>query len=90
MRLAIIAADPEILTETAAWRQCFSAAAVASFGNPLAVAWENQNDNASGTGYRECFSSSCAMLARYWGKVANDDEYNAIRAKYGDTTSITG
>ena len=87
LRLAIIAADPEILTETAAWRQCFSAAAVASFGNPLAVAWENQNDNASGTGYRECFSSSCAMLARYWGKVANDDEYNAIRAQYGDTTS---
>ena len=27
------------------------------------------------------------MLARYWGKVANDDEYNAIRAKFGDTTS---
>ena len=87
MRLAINAADPEILTETAAWRQCFSADAVASYGNPLAVAWENQNNNASGTGYRECFSSSCAMLARYWGKVSNDDEYNAIRAKYGDTTS---
>jgi len=52
----------------------------------LKVAWENQNDNASRTGYRECFSSSCAMLARYWGKVKNDDEYNAIRSKFGDTT----
>jgi ABC-type bacteriocin/lantibiotic exporter with double-glycine peptidase domain len=51
------------------------------------VAWENQNDNASGTGYRECFSSSCAMLARYWGKVGSDDEYNLIRARYGDSTS---
>ena len=53
----------------------------------MPAAWENQNDNASGTGYRECFSSSCAMLARYWGKVGSDDEYNAIRAQYGDSTS---
>jgi len=52
----------------------------------LAVAWENQNNNASGTGYRECFSSSCAMIARFYGKVKSDDEYNAIRAKHGDTT----
>ena len=55
--------------------------------NPLKVAYESQNDNASGTGYRECFSSSCAMLARYYGKVNNDNEYNNIRARYGDTTS---
>jgi GH24 family phage-related lysozyme (muramidase) len=52
----------------------------------LPVPYEYQNDNASGTGYRECFSSSCAMIARYHGKVKSDDEYNAIRAKYGDTT----
>jgi len=51
----------------------------------LKVPYEYQLDNGP-TGYRECFSSSCAMLARYWGKVSNDDEYNAIRAKYGDTT----
>ena len=55
--------------------------------NPLLVEWQSQNDNASGTGYRECFSSSMAMIAMYWGKVKNDDEYNRIRAKYGDTTS---
>ena len=53
----------------------------------LDVAYEYQNDNDSGTGYRECFSSSCAMIARYWGKVKDDDEYNKIRAKYGDSTS---
>ena len=52
----------------------------------LKVPYEYQNDNASGTGYRECFSSSCAMIARYHGKVKNDDAYNAIRAKFGDTT----
>ena len=57
-----------------------------AYGNPLTVAYEYQNDNASGEGYRECFSSSCAMLARYWGKVTCDDEYNKIRARYGDST----
>jgi hypothetical protein len=55
--------------------------------NPLPVRWQSQNDNKSGTGYRECFSSSCAMLAMHWGKVVNDDAYNAIRAKFGDTTN---
>ena len=54
--------------------------------NPLDVPYQSQNDNASGTGYRECFSSSCAMVAMYYGKVANDDAYNADRKKYGDST----
>lgn len=53
----------------------------------LDVPYEYQLDNKSGTGYRECFSSTCAMLARYYGKVKSDDEYNKIRTKYGDTTS---
>jgi ABC-type bacteriocin/lantibiotic exporter with double-glycine peptidase domain len=50
------------------------------------VPYEAQNDNASGTGYRECFSSSAAMVARYYGKITSDDAYNKFRAKYGDTT----
>ena len=52
----------------------------------LRVAYEAQNDNASGTGYRECFSSSAAMVARFYGKVRGDNEYNKLRSKYGDTT----
>ena len=55
--------------------------------NPLHVPYFYQNDNVSGTGYRECFSSSCAMLAAYYGKVTSDDQYNKLRSKYGDTTS---
>tara|TARA_B100001559_G_scaffold321120_1_gene336517 strand:- start:826 stop:1488 length:663 start_codon:yes stop_codon:yes gene_type:complete len=55
--------------------------------NPLNVTWQSQNDNSSQTGYRECFSSSMAMIAMYYGKVKNDDEYNLLRAMYGDTTS---
>ena len=58
----------------------------ASFSNPLNVPYQNQNDNASGTGYRECFSSSCAMVAMYYGKIENDDAYNIVRARYGDST----
>lgn len=53
----------------------------------LPVPFESQLDNESGQGYRECFSSSCAMLARFWGKVSSDDRYNRIRARFGDTTS---
>lgn len=53
----------------------------------LDVPYEYQLDNKSGTGYRECFSSTCSMIAKYYGKVHSDDQYNAIRAKYGDTTS---
>ena len=64
-------------------------APMAKRGNPLSVTYFYQNDNASGTGYRECFSSSCAMLAAYYGKVFSDDQYNKLRSKYGDTTSLT-
>lgn len=53
----------------------------------LEVPFETQHDNASRSGYRECFSSSAAMLARYWGAVPNDDAYNLVRRRYGDTTS---
>lgn len=81
-------ADPCLLSESAdwisTWREVESEALPR---NPLRVKWQSQLDNRSGTGYRECFSSSCAMLAMFWGKVANDDAYNAIRQKYGDTTS---
>ena len=53
----------------------------------LNVPWFSQNDNATGMGYRECFSSSCAMLAIFNGKkVLSDDAYNQIRAKFGDST----
>ena len=52
----------------------------------LSVPYQSQLDNESGTGYRECFSSSCAMIAMFYGKVKNDDAYNLVRQKYGDST----
>ena len=81
-------ADPCLLTEAADWAEGYKAKpAVALASNPLKVKWQSQLDNKSGAGTRECFSSSCAMLAMYAGKVASDDVYNGIRAKFGDTTS---
>jgi hypothetical protein len=51
----------------------------------LDVPYEYQLDNGP-TGYRECFSSSCAMVAMFWKRVASDNAYNVIRSRYGDTT----
>lgn len=52
----------------------------------LSVPYFYQLDNESGKGSRECFSSSCAMIAAFHGKVKTDDEYNLIRKNFGDTT----
>lgn len=53
----------------------------------LKVPYQSQRDNSSGTGYRECFSSSCAMVAMYHGRIGSDDAYNRVRKQWGDTTS---
>ena len=73
--------------EGALWSQNTSSPIIpnTSTSVSLKVAYEYQLDNGP-TGYRECFSSSCAMIARYWGKIAGDYEYNRIRSQFGDTT----
>ena len=53
----------------------------------LKVPFESQLDNASGQGYRECFSSSAAMLAMFWRRTPSDDAFNTVRKRFGDTTS---
>ena len=65
------------------WR---SAEPAPAFTNPLDVPYQSQNDNASGTGWRECFSSSCAMAAMYHKRCKSDDQYNLQRKRFGDTT----
>jgi hypothetical protein len=88
LRQAIAQSDPALLTDAAEWVQAYREKPPAPpVTNPLKVPYFSQLDNASGQGYRECFSSSCAMVAAFYGKVTSDDQYNKIRAKYGDTTS---
>lgn len=85
---AVSKADPSILNKAHPWFQKFTEPQAVQTGNVLLkVPYQSQLDNKSGSGYRECFSSTCAMIAMFWGKVKNDDSYNAIRARYGDSTS---
>lgn len=78
-----------LLIEEADWAVKFSERPPAPppGSNPLKVPYFSQMDNSSGQGSRECFSSSVAMVAAFHGKVKTDDEWNAIRARFGDTTS---
>jgi hypothetical protein len=55
--------------------------------NPIPVPFQSQLDNQSGEGWHECFSSSSAMVAMYWGKVSSDDAYNRVRARFGASES---
>jgi GH24 family phage-related lysozyme (muramidase) len=55
--------------------------------NPLPVPWFDQLSMDDGQGWRDCFSASSAMLAAFWGKEPNEDDYNALRGHYGDSTS---
>ena len=57
--------------------------------NPLSVPYDCQLDNPGGEGWRECFSSSCAMAAMYWGVIKHQNEYHAQRPKFGDSTDAS-
>ena len=46
--------------------------------NPLEVPYDCQLDNPSGDGWRECFSSSCAMTAKFWLPELEINEYHAV------------
>ena len=59
----------------------------AAHPNPLNVPWFDQLAMDDGQGWRDCFSASSAMLAAYWGKEPNEDDYNALRQQYGDSTT---
>ena len=52
----------------------------------LPVPYFSQMDNPGGEGWRECASSSCAMLAHFWGKVPTESAYIKLRERFGDTT----
>jgi len=57
--------------------------------NPLDVPYDCQLDNPSGDGWRECFSSSCAMTAMFWGVIDDPNEYHEVRPRFGDSTEAS-
>jgi len=64
-----------------------AASPAAAAGHRLNVPYCDQLLMADGQGWRECFSASAAMLAMYWGREPNENVYDALRARYGDSTS---
>jgi len=75
----------ELLEEDADWFQAWKEGGK---DQEIYMPYFSQLDNESGSGYRECFSSAAAMVAAYYKKVKTDDEYNKIRAQFGDTTAV--
>jgi|TARA_S200002703_G_scaffold79297_1_gene68235 hypothetical protein len=75
----------ELLEEDADWFQAWKES---GYDQQIYMPYFRQLDNETGTGYRECFSSAAAMVAAFYKKVKTDDEYNKVRAQFGDTTSV--
>jgi hypothetical protein len=83
------ALEGRLSKDTLEWfKGAYRAAQKPPVSNPLNVPYFSQNDNVSGTGYRECFSSSLAMISAFYQKVKSDDQYNLIRQNYGDSTDL--
>ena len=87
-------AMPDSLLKTdAAWIERYRSKPVdlpkAEGINPLDVPYDCQLDNPSGDGWRECFSSSCAMTGKFWIPELEINEYHAVRPRFGDSTEAT-
>lgn len=54
--------------------------------NPLVVPYYSQRDNPGGDGDRECFATSCAMVAAFHGAIKNEQEYLDRYPKFGAST----
>ena len=88
--------SPALLSDDAAWVKAYRGQlpqqqkpeGEAVLANPLNVEYDCQLNNPSGDGWRECFSSSCAMAAKFWG-VIDDHNYHRLRPKYGDSTDAS-
>jgi len=74
----------ELLEEDAAWVDAWKASGI---DQQVYIPYFSQLDNGR-EGYRECFSSAAAMVAAHFSRVKTDDEYNKIRDKFGDSTSV--
>ena len=73
-----------LLDEDAAWYEAWRASGIAQEVHlPTYFKQLNLPD-----GRRMCFTSASAMLAAFHKKVGTQEEYNQVRAKYGETTSV--
>lgn len=75
--------DPALLQRNAKWFEIWKAG-----GKMLVfkVPYFRQSDLKNG--HRKCFTSAIAMLAANYGLIDSQQEYDEIRAKYGDTVHV--
>ena len=92
----LITSAPRLLDDSSGWIAQYrekppieEAPAGSGSANPLAVPYDCQLDNPGTEGWRECFSSSCAMVAMYWGAIHHQDEYHQVRPRFGDSTEAS-
>ena len=78
------AIDPELLSEDAEWFQAWKASGIDQ--EVFLPRYFKQLDLPGGE--RKCFTSSAAMVAYFFRRVANQEAYEAVREQYGDTTSV--
>jgi hypothetical protein len=88
LRQAIVECNPVLMDEGASW--------VANFHKDqpkpalkmciVGVPYWNQLLMDDGQGWRDCFSATCAMIAGSRKKCIDENAYNHIRQKHGDST----
>ena len=88
----IKALDPALLTDEANWVKIYRTQP--AVGAVLNVPYFSQRDNVTSgndTAGRTCFSSSCAMAAKFLkpNSITGDDDYIKKRQKYGDSTDAS-
>ena len=78
-------AMPEhLLSEDAEWFQAWKASGIDQ--EVFLPRYFRQLDLPGGE--RKCFTSAASAVAAYYKKIATQEEYERIRARYGDTTSV--
>jgi hypothetical protein len=87
---AIKQSDPALLSESAEWASKFSETPPQVQQQVIAVPYFCQLLMDDGQGWRDCFSTTAAMIAAWKGKVppntTGENQYNHIRQKHGDST----
>ena len=74
----------DVLEEDAAWFEAWRASGIAQ--EVYMPQYFKQLDLPNGA--RMCFTSAAAMVAAFHKKISSQEEYNAIRTRFGGTTSV--
>ena len=78
----------ELLKPDAAWIQKYRETPAKPEGgsNPIDCVYDCQLTNPGPDGWRQCFSSACAMAVHYWKPEVAIDDYHRKRPQFGDST----